>query len=335
MKFHHHIALVLILLIQCAFVGCIHTYPTPGEEENPTLVDVEVRLNVDDVWEAVQVETENVKSSLEPDLRVCFLIERNGIRIACYEFAFSVNDLTDRLITLPAQYRLASGRYEFYACVDRIDAVSHNPLAYDISDLTDIKPLYENGTYSKYHDLLVAATAVDVSDSAIVEGENLIAELTASHSCGRLQIVATDYADFYSSEGASLPSEAGFYATVIYQDAVPSAFNLIEDSPIRPVDNLSFSTPVELTSLPVEEMIITSDRLFLPRDEMDFHISVSLFNEAKAMVSQVNDIKVPMKRGCTTTVKGNFFTNRIAGGISVDPSWSEEIDIYVSTTQNE
>lgn len=301
-----------------------------GKEENPSLADVEVKVDIIDPWLSNDVSfRNNSKSTTAPDLRIRCIIGNGSKTLADDVFIFESENLPSGKITLPKRYKLAAGKYDVFAWADWVDGVQHNPLGYDLTSVADITPVFKNGEYSMFHDCFNAVGEIDLSAPGGKWYESPSVEISMTHVSGQLQIVATDYAEYSQAAFPGMSPEATLSATVDYEDAIPSAFNLRDNSPIRPLDNVSFDSPLEITSLPVEEMIIAADRLLLPEAPMDFLITVTVMNEAKAIVSRVENVRVPMQRGCITVVKGNFLTNHILGGITVDTSWNGEIDIIL------
>lgn len=56
-------------------------------------------------------------------------------------------------------------------------------------------------------------------------------------------------------------------------------------------------------------------------------LNIELADANGKVVSRTRGLEVPYRRGHLTTLRGNFLTNEMQGGINIDTGYDDEIDI--------
>lgn len=322
---------ISILITACLLLsGCIHTYPEPGRQEDPTLASVTIKIKPAYSWGNIFIthSDENQppsKSPRDPSKRIILEVVREGSVMAHLEKVIAPDDEEYESGEASFNLKIPPDDYKLAVWCDLLEPGSSKPFGYDASKLSDIRMLLKHGDSGDGHeclsylgDLRLKATTID---------ETIEIPINPTPPVGRFRIVADDYSDFLKQNEEAISMGATYYVEATYQSAIPGAFSVIEDSPMRPTDNVTFSRPLEIITIPGIEMGIASDWLFVSEGSDTHTVSLTLFNSAKAVVSKTVKITFQLERGKVTTIHGNFLSNYISGDFVIDNIWEGEEDI--------
>ena len=76
-----------------------------------------------------------------------------------------------------------------------------------------------------------------------------------------------------------------------------------------------------------EKCPLGSDFIFVNGTESFVPLNIELADANGKVVSRTRGLEVPYRRGHLTTLRGNFLTNEMQGGINIDTGYDDEIDI--------
>lgn len=302
--------------------GCIHTYPDPRKEEDPTLVETVFVLGFPGDWE--KVEAPRHRASGDGRKRVVLELRGAGSAVMRKEFTAEMDDGDGRTLTIPAPFLLEPREYRLAVWCD-----DSQFSAYDVADFNDIpapgKHFYSHDPSPCY----CYSGSFDLSEAAGEWSRSVEVPVAMECPTGRFRIVADDYASFLATFRDGISKGESYSVEISYGSPVAAAFNLNENSPARPVDNVVGSRTLDIITIPGIEMEIASGRLFVPEEGMEITLTLTLYNSAKAVVSRTAGVTLPVHRGKVTTVRGDFLTDFIIGGISVDTAWDGEIIVDI------
>lgn len=129
------------------------------------------------------------------------------------------------------------------------------------------------------------------------------------------RIIATDASSF---EGKDLT------AVISYLDPIPLTFDVGNFMPVGGQSGLSFSSPVEKLD---DGTVSIADDFILMNVDTSFKATLTL-QEKDGTVLLKQDITIPIKKGYNTILKGEVLSaGGGGGGITVDPSFEDNIDI--------
>lgn len=317
------------IILALVFQGCIHTYPE-GDGDDPTEVRAALELDLGTEWTEDKISyDDDSRSAQSPVLRTAVSVARNGSTVMKFEHTVAKDEIENGTLLIPLPQPLTAQSYDVRIWCDYLDPVSQSPWGYDITSLSDIKPLYDNGDFLPYQECKSFRGAIDLTSHQGEWDVRTVIPVAMQFPTGAFRVVAEDYADFLQLFSTDFVNGEEFTVVVEYETAVPAAFNLAEDVPTRPETGVKFQRPLGYIISPVEELEIAADRLFVTSEPMDVSICITLFNSAKAVVARTNGVTVPLVRGKTTTVSGKFLTNLISGGLTINPRWDGEITIVI------
>lgn len=304
--------------------GCIHTYPDEEKAVDPAFVETTLVLRFSDEWQDLTPESGNTRSQAKK--RVVMEIARRGALPQRREFAATVDMGEEKSIIVPFTLRLEPALYGLYIwCEDSVE--NSKDRIYDVTDFADIPapdPEYNKNdlpdchVYSSELDLTGMAGKWDVAETV---------EVRMSRPEARFCIKADDYSRFVEAMREDIDRGENYFVEVSYDCAVAGAYNLYEDVPTRPAEGVSARCGLNIITIPGVEMPIADDRLFVGHEPTELELTLTVYNSAKAVVARKRGVKVPLERGKLTTLHGDFLTDFIVGGISVDTAWEGEIII--------
>lgn len=329
MRLQKFISFLTIILSGCIITGllssCIHTYPDPESSVDPTEISLNLELKFNDEWGQLSVDS---RSSV-PERRLLIEIRGSGTPTEKINRVISEDEIINGIYKLELTSKFKAQKYKLAIWMDYIHPDTSEPLGYDISDTDLITELHKRGEET---DERICLTAIEEIDLSPLEGkweaEETIA-LTLSSPMTRFRLVAADYAEFLLQTEEARRRGEKYYVTVRYDDEIPGGFSLSDGLAMMPVEGGEFSTPLPILTIPGIEMCVASDWLFAPPSPYIHTVTLTVFNSAKAMVSQTPAISVPTERGKITTVAGKLLTNFISGGIQIDNIWAGEIIIEI------
>lgn len=321
----------LALFAAMSLTGCIHTYPTPEESIDPTEIEVELTVEFADDWSDIHTslsEDANDATRAESWPRRLYieLTGNNGAKEKVTR-VIEPQEISEGHYTFILPFKLRAEEYAIAAWSDYLEPETLEPMGYDISRPEVIRALLPYGEETQKRLCLTATDRLDLRHLAgkweVTERTNLTLSLPVS----RFRLVATDYEDFMAQTEQARRQGEKYYVTLTYDSDIPTAFSLSDNTAMDPTSGIEFTSPILLITVPGIEMSIASDWLFGPPGQCSHTVSISIFNSAKAVVSQTIGISIPTERGKITTVSGKFLTNFITGGIQIDNIWAGEIII--------
>lgn len=328
-----HILTFLLFLSVSLFAGCIHTYPENGGFD-PGLTYTALEIRLDNIWSHLALDYDvATKSVATPHLRITAEITGGGQHGTSISAVVPYEDVENDIFVIPLSSPLPQTQYSLSLWCDFVSPDSQEPYGYDVSSPHEIRPLFGHGEFSFLHDCWSHTCKFDLKGDGHGDGSIAMIPIVPAFPSGRFRIVATDYEIFIAAHADEIRRGDTFMVVVEYNDEIPEAFNLYEGSPCRPEENVTFSTPLDIISIPGIEMAIAADRLFALDTPMDISLSITVFDSAKTVVAKTTGVSFPIERGKVTTISGDFLTNIISGGITIDTAWEGEITIDLQENQ--
>ena len=220
---------------------------------------------------------------------------------------------------------LTPGSYDLRIWADR-DGGYYN--ADDLGKVTVLTDSYTAGEETDQKDAYYAAAALDVTGDAQDKPVALIRPFA------KYRLIATDVEGYLNliANGKKLPDIENLQVRVTYEGFFPMAFNVGTGKP-----NDALNTGIHYTSMPAvaegydeaKNIQLGADFVLTADDESFTTVTLQMIDIATGeAVTTVEHVKIPYKRGCLTTVTGNFLTvGKTPGGVQVDTEWGENIVI--------
>jgi len=141
-------------------------------------------------------------------------------------------------------------------------------------------------------------------------------ELTATPAMAKFRLIATDTPQFS-------PCRA-----VVSYSSLPAAVNGLTGK-----INYAWSD-IQFEHLIADDNLIAADCVFSEETETEVNVKIEIYDTRNAMVARLSNLKIPLKNGGITTVKGNFYSildlkGISSGGISIDTEFEGTYEIEI------
>ena len=231
--------------------------------------------------------------------------------------------------TFLAELSLMPGDYDLRLWADRDGGY------YNTDDLGKVLVLTDNyvanGETDK-KDAYYATTALSIPSSPTggVEG----ASVSLERPFAKYRLIATDVEAYYNliDKGEALPDIEDLQVRVTYEGFFPTGFNVATGKP-----NDALNTGIHYTSVPTVaegydakvNRQVGADFVLTNGEESFVNVTIQMIDTNTGdIITTVQHVKIPYKRGHLTTVTGHFLTaGKTPGGVQIDTEWGEDIVI--------
>lgn len=336
------------LLILAGISSCdVHEFPSVEEKTSVTL---EFRFDtVLPLHQTITLPSSKAASSSaeDYDLRYTINIYRadeqgNFGREACTMIVETKDDVTalEHSVTL----EMESGVYRFIAWTDYVDAGSQDHKFYNTDRFEEITLYGEE----HYGNCLFRDAFRGSADLEIATGENRQLTVDMERPLARYSFIATDLEEFITKATQALalraasgtqsqdgdgttPTQAidlGDYRVIFrYTGYMPSSFNLFTDKPADVLTGVEFEGSIK--QLNDKEAELGFDYVFVNGTESSVQVAVAICDQAGNLLSQTEEISVPVVRSKHTTVKGEFLTTEASGSVGISPGFDGEWNVEI------
>lgn len=343
MKQKYYIGFI-VLVVATVLAGCVHDYPTmtPDGEEgiDPTLVEVNAEVTLDLELVPLEIITNKARSRTtkthaaeQTEYRRRIIIEawREGKQEARQVTVIEdAEEDGDKRITLPIRLKLHALDYTLTVWTDYVKAGTDTDLYYNTEDLEQIVCTTPYTGSTPYRDCLYGTTALDLRSYREEWNAKVQVKVDMVRPLAQYRIIATDVQEFLRKTRRKRDGESGsstYTVTFSYGFYFPLGFNTATGKPMNSVQGVKFSAPLSIPDDGTEECELGSDFIFVNGTESFVPLNIELTDADGKVVSRTRGLEVPYRRGHLTTLRGNFLTNEMQGGIDIDTGYDDEIDI--------
>ncbi len=344
-------AIVLCILTTFSFMGCdVHEFPNALEKES-----LRIKMNFHsfhfemDKWEYhfttkrdIEVKSESTDAPLQGTMRYIVrayaVINGRTTLIPSQEavfYRYVANDNYDH----EEIFDLAPGTYDVMAWADFI---SNEGIEYNFYDATDFSGItleeYEHST--DYRDAFRGIKRVTITSST-VEHTPLDVDILMERPLSKYEFITTDLREFINEETTRAEAKNKAQSTeedvvtkvnmdnyqirFFYTGFLPNKYNMFIDRTVNSTTGTSFSS--KITPISDEEASIGFDYVFMNPHDTSVSVQIAIYGEDGTQISLSQPIEIPLKRSTHTMMKGKFLTTRTSGGVVIDPSFKDDINI--------
>lgn len=336
----------IALVVATLFVSCVHDYPSmteDGEEGiDPTLVEVNTEVTLD--LELVPLEiitqknarsgTTKARAGEQTDYRRRFIIEawRSGKpesrQVTVMEDA---EEDGDGKITLPIRLKLHAVEYTLAVWTDYVAAGTDTDLYYDTQDLQYVacRDPYTGST--PYRDCLYGTGVLDLRPYRDEWNAKVQVKVDMVRPLAKYELIATDVEKFLEKTRRQQAAGKTYTITCSYSYLFPSVFDVLSGKPCDVWSDVFFTAPLTVTDNGNGECTIAGDYLFVNGQETSAILTIEVTDSDGKLFSHIADLHIPYRRGHLTTLKGEFLTSEIKGGIEIDPDYGDDIEINLDS----
>ena len=233
-------------------------------------------------------------------------------------------------ITLPVHLKLYAVEYTLAVWTDYVVAGTTTDLYYNTENLQQVTCTTPYTGSTGYRDCLYGSTTLDLRPYRDEWNVRVQAKVDMVRPLAKYRIIATDVQEFLAKTQRQRDAEGGnntYTVTFSYGFYFPLGFNTATGKPMNSVQGVTFSTPLTIPDDGTEKCPLGSDFIFVNGTESFVPLNIELADANGKVVSRTRGLEVPYRRGHLTTLRGNFLTNEMQGGINIDTGYDDEIDI--------
>lgn len=335
MKQKHRIGFI-VFVIATFLTGCVHEYPTitndGSEGVDPTLVEVSTEVTLDLNLVPLEIIANRIRSGTAeagPEYRRRFIIEawRNGRIEARQVMVMENTEDGGAGITLPVNLKLHAVEYTLAVWTDYVKAGTDADLYYDTKDLQYVACTAPYTGSTDYRDCLYGTTRLDLRPYRDKWNARVSVKVDMIRPLAKYEIIATDVKDFLRKTKKQRSGGETFTITFSYGFYLPTVFNVLTGRPADSQTGIQFTAPLAIPADGSQECNLGTDFIFVNGAESFVKLSIEIRDASGNLISRTTGLEVPYRRGHITTVRGNFLTNEMQGGVEIDPDFDGDIDV--------
>lgn len=339
-----------ILAVALLFMGCDTIYEYPDENQvDPTAIDftINVELNLDQECDSQQEITSRsvAQNKILSGHKVRLIIE-------AYPDKYPGSDLVDSEIyntkpytrkelvfdniesvekNIEVQLKLSPKPYIFLVWVDYLHAESGNSY-YNADRLHTIQLAKPHISNTNGRDAFVCSKRINLSPYAGEWNVELTEKFTPHRPLARYELITDDIEKYLEQQtkggkSADVADLNDYTVRVSYKGYFPSGFDAITD---RPDDaGVGIAYDAKLTSITDASAIIAFDHIFTNGADSFVTVDIQIYNKEGVLVNESNGIQIPYRRNVVTKIHGSFMTKSYDSGVTIDPDYDGEFDIYL------
>lgn len=345
-QFVKYTALAVALL----FMGCDTVYEYPDENPvDPTAIDftINVELNLD-----LEYDFEQEVTTRSAALNETLSAHKVRMIIEAYPDKYPGTDLVDPEIynakpytrhelifddieslenNVEVQLKLSPKPYIFLVWVDYLPNSSGIPY-YNADRLHTIQLADPHISNTHGRDAFVCNKRLDLSRHAGEWNAELTEKFTPHRPLARYELITDDIEKYITQQtkggkSADVADLNDYTVKVSYRGYLPIGFDAITDKPDDAGTGIAYDA--KLTSITTTSAIIAFDHILTNGTDSFVTVDIQIYNGAGVLVNESNGIKIPYRRNVVTTVHGSFLTKSYDSGVTIDPDYDGEFDIYL------
>ena len=346
--FLHTVTALVVALLSLASCS-VHEWPDTG---TPAQLKLDFRFATDlPPYLEIEYGTKAETSSDEYDVRytVKFYPQLPGggydsSPAELYSLVLTKDDITE--LNWSAVTSLPEGRWQIRCWVDYVAQDSVDDLFYNTQDFSAITLPDEHTAGNDRKDAFLGTAEVNLYRVGSRE-EPVTATLEMERPLAKFQFIATDLEQLTtkvlrermrqidaSGTGAmDTPSEQrldpdDYYIRFYYTSYMPCVFNIYTNKPVDSRAGVQFESG--FTPISDGEVLMGYDYVLVNGVESSVQVQVALYERGTdELLSLTPSVTVPLKRSKVTTVRGEFLTLGAGGGLSVDPDFDDEYNLFL------
>ncbi len=347
MKRLKHILYVISVSLFISSCETVFQYPDKNAVD-PTLVNLTLNLTLDitsindfEDYDGVKTLTKSEGETLY-NIRTIVEIYEAGNSSEIIERTIKYHNYVDiDKYELCETYAVNAKEYRILAWADVVDNSEDIDLHYSSADLRNILPTtpYTGSTDLKH----CFSDVIDVDLTPYRDEWDVVyeAEGVLERPLSRFEIITTDLDKFIDEQYLILnagetkadddtkadidPSK--FTIKLCYDGYMPYGYNVETDIPNRAETGVEFNT--SMVQISDSEARLAFDHIFVNHTESSVNVSMTVYNEDGEIVKQTNSTSIPLLRNKRSVVTGEFLTDEYVPGVTVDPSFDGEYNIWI------
>ncbi len=328
-----------LLAFALTFTACtLHEEPEltadgePGVD--PTLVDVELTLNLDlNLPEQADETQTSVKVGANADYLHRFIVEAYLNRQPVAREVI-VENITDRTrLSLPVSMKLHARPYQIVVWKDYVDAETpEEDLHWNTQSLVPVIPNRASHTgNTEYKDVFVGTTSLDLSAYTDQWGAVIEQDVALQRPMARYELRATDVDKFLQRIADGEVSGDRFTARIKYSGYLSAGYNVLDDVPKHSLMYMQYETDFEVPEAGTADVRLGFDYVFVSTEgSATVPMEIEIVDADNVTVAN-SVLNVSLERGKNTVWTGEFLTGDDQGGQGGGDNPDEEDGIGIDS----
>lgn len=345
----HHLASLtkatLCLLSLFILTACdVHEFPDPPEKRD---LHINLHYNTDmPQWEypltntrtIVPARTVQTTGEMKYVIRI-YPQNVRSVRSADYEEFTFTRDISQGY-DAEFDIQVPAGEYTMMVWSDMVEKPG-DKYFYNSSDFSRISLQGEHVGNNDYRDAFRGYYDFSIA-SNINESNAQSITVQMERPLAKFEFVTDDVSEFIEKEietaisrGEMLPPleqtkalDFEKYTVMVYYNGfMPNTFDMFTDKPSDSTTGVVFQG--RISQLNEDEATLGFDYVFVNGVESAVTVQIGIYNERGERISMTSPINVPLKRSKHTIVKGKFLMQTSSSGVSINPSFSGEHNVYI------
>ncbi len=347
MKRFRHIIYVLFVTMLLSSCETVFQYPDENAVD-PTLVNLTLNLTLDissiNDFEDYDGTKALTRSDEETQYHIRTIIEiyESGNSSDVVARSIKYYDYLDiSEFAIDDTFALNAKEYRILVWADVVDNTENIDLHYISTDLRNILPTspYTGATDLKH----CFSDVIDVDLTPYRDEWNVVYEAEGSleRPLSRFEIITTDLDQFIAEQVRSRAEDdtkadddtradidpTKYTIKLCYDGYMPYGYNVETDIPNRAETGVEVSSSLE--QLSDTDARLTFDHVFVNHEESSVNVSMMVYDEDGELATQTSSINIPLLRNKRSIVTGEFLTEDYVPGVTMDPSFDGEYNIWI------
>ena len=266
-----------------------------------------------------------------------------------YSLTLTKDDITE--LNWSAVTALPEGKWQIRCWADYVAQGSSEDLFYNTRDFSAITLPDNHTANSDRKDAFLGSAEVELYRVGSRE-EPVTATLEMERPLAKFQFIATDLRqlttkvlrermkhrgtsdiDASGADATGTPVEQSldpedYYIRFYYTSYMPCVFNIYTNKPVDSRAGVQFESG--FTPISDGEVLMGYDYVLVNGVESSVQVQVALYERGTdELLSLTPSVTVPLKRSKVTTVRGEFLTLGAGGGLSVNPDFDDEYNVFL------
>ncbi len=334
------------LLVSLALSSCdVHEFPAIPETRDTQVEiivgELEMALWLHDSMSVARSISSSSSDLTEGSIRYiirAYPILNNSTMLDCTKEFIFVRDIADGYankfnIALPA------GNYSVMVWADL--SQDGTTYFYDYSDFTGITLRGDYVGNTDYRDAFRGRADIYIPNDYMERTPDTM-RITLDRPLAKYEFISTDLQKFvekelhriagseHSSDNNETADKLDFtdYRVVFnYTGYMPNAYNFWGDKPSNSATGVRFTSSLE--QLNKDEASLGFDYVFVNSAETSILVQLEISDASGTVLARSNEINVPLKRNTHTIIKGEYLTQKVEGGIVINPDYDGDHNVVL------
>lgn len=318
-------------------VACVHEYPDDAGTD-PTAIQTQITLKTQTTFTHSSI----LAREREDYGHMYFVVELHDEEFGdtpLLRREVGVPRTADGSATITLNETLHAGNYK---CIAYAAPAQEADGSGRIFSLRDLEAISHEGEYPGSTD---AKECYEIRFDLSLSADRWFDSYESTHllesPMGSIEVISADAEEFIKLEIARLESQrqqqggksradwqwSDYYVVWSFNMYHPVGYNAYTGLPNKAEQEISFRS--EITPQNEQEASLGFDYVFVNGAQSQVNLTLRIYDKDDTLLNVYSGIEVPIERGKTTIVRGEYLTNRKESGIGIDPEFDGDITIVL------